>query len=410
MNGFFDKNRTLTVSQFNSVVKSILENDELLVGVTVCGEISNFKAYPSGHFYFTLKDAGSALNCVMFSFDNRMLRFRPNDGMQVRVRGQATVYVKDGRYQFVVKNMEADGAGGLYAAYEQLKKKLEAEGLFDEAKKKKLPFFPHRVGVITSSAGAAYRDILNVTGRRFPCAEILLYPSLVQGAEAPANLIKGVEYFTRTRCVDVLIIGRGGGSIEDLWAFNDEALARTLAACPIPTISAVGHETDFTICDFVCDKRAPTPSAAAELAVPDRQALLQGLLDGQIRMKNALDKGLNDKKSALRRLAESKALTDRQTALRVKKEASEALAARFYREILRNTEKKREKFSLLCGKMTSLNPMAVLGRGYGAIFDENGNVVKSVRTLKKDDVVSLRLSDGEARAKVFETKEDKGNG
>ena len=410
MNGSFDKARVLTVSQFNSVVKSILENDELLVGVTVCGEISNFKAYPSGHFYFTLKDAGSALACVMFSFDNKMLRFRPADGMQVRVRGSATVYVKDGRYQFVVKNMEAEGAGGLYAAYEQLKKKLEAEGLFDERKKKPLPAFPKRIGVITSPAGAAFRDILNVTGRRFPCAEILLYPSLVQGAEAPANLIKGVSYFTREKNVDVLIIGRGGGSIEDLWAFNDEGLARALYACPIPTISAVGHETDFTICDFVCDKRAPTPSAAAELAVPDREAILQDLIGIQTRIKNAADKSINDRKTALRRLAESRAFADRMAALRVKKDASEALSARFSREILRNVERKREKFSLLCGKMASLNPMAVLGRGYGAVFDEKGNVVKSVRALRVGTKLDLRLADGTAKTEVTGITEDQNNG
>ncbi|MBQ8912154.1 MAG: exodeoxyribonuclease VII large subunit [Clostridia bacterium] len=276
MNGFSGE-RILTVSQFKALVKTVLENEPLLRGVTLTGELSGVKKYPSGHIYFTLKDQSGALSCVMFASSAATLPFFPADGMQVKLRGTATVYERDGRYQFIVRSMESDGAGGHYAAFEQLKGKLQRQGLFDEAHKKPIPFFPRRIGVITSGSGAAFHDILNVTGRRFPGADILLYPTAVQGAEAPAQLQAGIRYFDQKRCVDVIIIGRGGGSMEDLWAFNDEGLARAIYLCRVPVISAVGHETDFTICDFVSDKRAPTPSAAAELAVPDRNALLLGV-------------------------------------------------------------------------------------------------------------------------------------
>ena len=394
--------KLLTVTQFNTVVKNILENDELLDGVCVRGEISNFKAYPSGHFYFSLKDEGSALSCVMFAGSNRALRFRPADGMQVKVHGSATVYVKDGRYQFLVRSMEADGAGGLLAAYEKLKEKLEKEGLFDEARKKTLPKFPLRVGVITSGAGAAFRDILNVTGRRFPTAQILLYPSLVQGEDAPASLIEGVRWFSERRNVDVLIIGRGGGSIEDLWAFNDEGLARALAACPIPTISAVGHETDFTICDFVCDRRAPTPSAAAELAVPEKTALQTDLLSKEERMQSALLKSFREKREKLDRLKNSRPLTDPHAAIAVKAQALEALAARFAASSRLTVERKRAALAALAGKTATLNPMSVLARGYGAVFDPGGRVIKSAGELRENDRIVLRLHDGRANATVNE--------
>jgi exodeoxyribonuclease VII large subunit len=267
----------LTVTDVNRYIKSLLNSDEVLSAVTIRGEISNFKAHGSGHLYFTLKDEGAEIAAVMFRGDASRLAFRPADGMRVVVYGSVDVYEKSGRYQVYVRTMQADGVGAMMLAFERLKRKLTAEGLFDEARKRPLPPFPTCVGVITAPTGAAIQDILNITGRRYPQAKILLYPSLVQGAEAPASLCAGLATLNALEACDVIILGRGGGSLEDLWAFNDEALVRAVAASRIPVISAVGHETDFTLCDFAADRRAPTPSAAAELAVPDRRALTERL-------------------------------------------------------------------------------------------------------------------------------------
>lgn len=264
----------LTVTQLNEYIKRLIDTTPQLSDVYVKGEISNFKNhYSTGHFYFTLKDEGGQLRSVMFKSFASKLRFMPEDGMKVTAHGRISSYVRDGGYQLYCDMIEPEGVGSLYVAYEQLKKKLEYEGLFDASRKKPLPKIPSKVGIITSATGAAIRDMINVCGRRFPFATLVLYPALVQGPEAPAQLISGMNYFNAAKNVDVIIIGRGGGSIEDLWAFNDENLARTVAASAIPVISAVGHETDFTICDFVADRRAPTPSAAAELAVPDTAEL-----------------------------------------------------------------------------------------------------------------------------------------
>ena len=264
----------LTVTQLNEYIKGILDHDPRLTDVYLRGEISNFKNhYSTGHYYFTLKDEGGMIRAIMFRSSAVKLAFLPEDGMKVVAHGRISAFVRDGQYQIYCDSMEPDGIGALYIAYEQLKRKLEAEGLFDPSRKKPLPKIPSRVGIITSATGAAIRDMINVCGRRFPFAELVLYPSLVQGPDAPAQLIDGVRYFNEKQSVDVIIIGRGGGSIEDLWAFNNEDLAREIAASAIPVISAVGHETDFTICDFVADRRAPTPSAAAELAVPETEEL-----------------------------------------------------------------------------------------------------------------------------------------
>ena len=266
---------SLSVCDLNNYIKNAFENDRLLSAVTVRGEISNFVNHRSGHMYFSLKDEESQIRAVMFRSKAIGLKFLPENGMKVTVHGSVAVYTRDGSYQIYVNTMQPDGVGALYLAYEQLKNKLRDEGLFDEEHKKPIPKMPGRIGVITASTGAAIRDILTVTERRYPLADIYVYPALVQGEGAEDDLIAGVDYFDRSSLVDVVIIGRGGGSIEDLWAFNSERLARRIYDASVPIISAVGHETDFTICDFVSDMRAPTPSAAAELAVPDRTELLR---------------------------------------------------------------------------------------------------------------------------------------
>ena len=394
------RQKILSVSQFNEVARTLLENEPLLQGITLHGEISNYKRYPSGHAYFSLKDEKSAIACVMFAGNAFGLRFLPQNGMQVLAGGNATIYGKDGRYQFVVRCMSPDGVGGLYAAFEKLKKKFEEEGLTAESRKKPLPAFPRRVGVITSPVGAAFQDILNVTGRRFPAAEILLYPSVVQGAEAPEQLLQALHYFEVKRNVDVLIIGRGGGSMEDLWAFNDENLCRALASCPIPTISAVGHETDYTLCDFVCDQRAPTPSAAAELAVPEKKELLADLAELERRMRSAFERELAQRRERVRLFSGQKVLSDPQAMWEVKKNTLAQQSRLFLREVTVALKEKREKLSLVGEKMLTLNPMAVLTRGYSALFDEKGCVIQSAENLFPGQKILLRLADGRAEAEV----------
>jgi exodeoxyribonuclease VII large subunit len=404
VNGFQGE-RILTVSQFNALAKAVLDNDPLLRGVTLSGELSGVKKYPSGHIYFTLKDESASLSCVMFSSSAAGLKFVPTEGMQVKLKGAASVYERDGRFQFVARSMESDGAGGLYAAYEKLKNKLEQQGLFDPRCKKPIPSFPSRIGVITSGAGAAFHDILNVTARRFPGADVLLYPCAVQGAEAPAQLRAGVRYFDSHGNVDVIIIGRGGGSMEDLWAFNDEGLARDIFLCRIPVISAVGHETDFTICDFVSDMRAPTPSAAAELAVPDRNALLFAVSSCEKRMNGALEKKLRGAEDRLAAVKKSRAFSDRQTALDAKKEKLQQCSVRFSNASLRILERKELLMRQKAGTLTGLNPLAVLARGYAAVFTENGAVIKSSGEAKGEETLSLRFHDGSVKVSVLEGKE-----
>ncbi|MBQ7846745.1 MAG: exodeoxyribonuclease VII large subunit [Clostridia bacterium] len=400
----FQGERVLTVSQFNAVVKMVLDNEPLLKGVTVTGELSGVKKYPSGHIYFTLKDEGASLSCVMFSSNAAGLKFQPAEGMQVKLRGAPALYERDGRFQFIARSMESDGAGGLYAAYEKLKSKLEKQGLFDEANKKPLPAFPKRIGVITSPSGAAFHDILNVTARRFPGADILLDPAAVQGAEAPAQLRAGVRYFDKKRLVDVLIIGRGGGSMEDLWAFNDEGLARDIFLCRVPVISAVGHETDFTICDFVADKRAPTPSAAAELAVPDKSALLLKTARLEERMTYAMKKSLEERSSVLAQLSKSRALTDKSAVIDAKRERLQGYGARLLSASGRLLEKKEGDLRGMAGALAGLNPMSILARGYSAVFNHEGRVVSSVEQIEEHAELSLRFGDGSARVRVLDVQ------
>lgn len=395
-----DERRIFTVSAINEYLKMRMDTDEALMHVWLRGEISNFVNHRSGHFYFTLKDETGRLSAVMFRSYAQTLTFLPENGMKVIVGGRITVFVRDGQYQLYADTMEPDGIGALYVAYEQLKAKLEAEGLFDEARKKPLPAIPSRVGVITSPTGAAVRDMITVTGRRFPLAEVILYPALVQGEEAPPTLIAGLRYFNEKKNVDVILLGRGGGSLEDLWAFNNEALVRAVAASRIPVISAVGHETDFTLCDFAADRRAPTPSAAAELAVPDAWELRAAITSTGRRLAFAENQKLARMRETLSRLEKSRALTSPRNFLDDRRLALDTLSDKLYNRITMVEERKKSALAGISAKLSALDPLAVLSRGYGAVFDTDGRVIRSIGQVEKGKVLSLSLSDGTVKATV----------
>ncbi len=393
-----------TVTDLNRYIKSLVTSDEVLSSLVVRGEISNFKAHTSGHLYFTLKDEGAELSAVMFRADAARLTFRPMNGMSVLVYGNVDVYEKSGRVQVYVRTMMADGAGAMAQAYERLKRKLEGEGLFSEERKKPIPAFPERIGVITAPTGAAIRDILNITGRRYPQAKILIYPSLVQGPDAPPMLRAGVEYLNATEACDVIILGRGGGSIEDLWAFNDEALVRAVADSQIPIISAVGHETDFTLCDFAADRRAPTPSAAAELAVPDGKVLLARTKEILAGLTRSVEQRQGDLQNALKARKQTLSLLSPQGKLERNRQqlayCSEGMA-RIVAQIL-----EREKFRLGASieQLNALNPLAILQRGYSAVREESGRMIASVKDMTEGQRVELMMRDGIAKAEILEIR------
>ena len=400
-----DGRSVMTVTQLNNCIKTLIDGTDFLANVYIKGEISNFtNHYKTGHFYFTLKDEGSLLKAVMFRGSAAKLPFVPENGMKVVCHGRISSFVRDGAYQLYADGMEPDGIGSLYFAFEQLKKKLEAEGLFAESRKKPLPKIPTRIGIITSPTGAAIRDMINIIGRRFPYATIILYPALVQGNDAPPQLIAGIQHFNRARNVDVIIIGRGGGSIEDLWAFNDEGLARTVAASALPVISAVGHETDFTICDFVADRRAPTPSAAAELAVPETAELQRKIGNIVGRMELLLGRQITQKRQALRFLAESRAMTNPAAMLDERRMNVVYLGEKLDRAMQTDFAARRHSLVQAAGKLDALNPLAILTRGYSAVFDGEGRVVSRTVQLSPGDTITLRLTDGAASATVTETK------
>ena len=405
-----DERRIVTVTELNEYIKASMENDFLLRGIFVKGEISNFTHHSSGHFYFTLKDEGGALSAVMFRSASAKLKFEPENGMKVICGGRISVFVKSGQYQIYAETMEPDGVGALYIAYEQLKKKLESEGLFDESRKKPLPKIPRRVGVITSPTGAAVRDIINILGRRFPYAEVLLYPALVQGDDAPPTLIEALDYFDVTKCVDVVIIGRGGGSIEDLWAFNNEALVRRVAAMTVPTVSAVGHETDFTLCDFAADRRAPTPSAAAEISVPDSAELSRKFDNVARLLENDFSKTLKIYREKLARLSQSRVLISPENFIDDRRMALGVLEVRLFDKTKAALDAKRSRFAATCAKLDALNPLSVISRGYSAVFDGNKTLIKSVTQVKQGDKLSFMLSDGKIDAEVKNIERNKENG
>ena len=392
----------LTVSQLNEYIKKVIDADSFLSGVYVKGEISNFVAHRTGHYYFTLKDQGSLIKSVMFASSASKLKFVPENNMKVILHGRVAAFTRDGTYNFYCDRMEPDGIGALYIAFEQLKRKLTAEGLFDQSRKKPLPKIPTRIGVITSPTGAAVWDIINIVTRRFKYAKVILYPSLVQGEDAPPQLISGLEYFNRTGSADVIIIGRGGGSMEDLWAFNNESLARAIYASRIPVISAVGHETDFTICDFVADRRAPTPSAAAEIAVPDTLELMRKINNITGRMELLLSKNIERKKMHLKMLSESRVMINPLNMLDEKKAILLSEIIRLEAALKGNTVAKKNRFIELSSMLSALNPLSVLSRGFSAVFDKEGSLIKSAAAVKPGDELSLRLKDGEIRTTVKE--------
>lgn len=407
--------RVISVTQLNRYVKSLLEGDPHLLGVYVSGEISNFTNHVrSGHFYLTLKDEGAVVKAVMFRAFAAKVPFTPENGMKVIVKARVSLYDKDGSYQIYIEEMQPDGIGALQVAYEQLKAKLAEEGLFDERRNRPLPPYPALVGVITSPTGAAVRDILNILGRRYPQAAVLFAPVLVQGEGAPPQLVDALSRFAALKrsgsryAPDVLIIGRGGGSIEELWAFNDERVARAVAASPIPVISAVGHETDFTICDFAADLRAPTPSAAAELAVPDTRQLLSRLVQLQARLVRGADTRVRQESRRLGNLAERRCL---KTPLFYVEERSMRLdyASRaFARAAGLCVAKAERRLAGAAGKLDALSPLKVINRGYAIPVVPGGAVLRSAKAVKPGDPVTLRLADGQVDCEVKTVVPDSG--
>ncbi len=395
----------ISVAALNEYIKARLEGDRNLADVYLRGEISNFKHhYQTGHFYFSVKDEQSVIRAVMFKGYASKLKFEPENGMKIIAHGRIGAFVRDGQYQIYCDSIEPDGIGSLYIAYEQLKRKLESEGLFAPERKKPIPKIPSRVGVITSPTGAAVRDIINVLGRRFPYAEMVLYGALVQGAEAAPSLIMGVRYFKEKRNVDVIIIGRGGGSIEDLWAFNDEALAREIASCPIPVISAVGHETDFTICDFVSDRRAPTPSAAAEIAVPDTKELMRRISNVTDRCEHLVSGMIAQRKKYLSAISTRPVLKNPERYVDDRRMDIINISERMNNAMKAYKRHKDADFSLLAAKLDALSPLSVLTRGYSFVSDKDGAVLKSAKSLRVGQSVGIRFCDGEAECSVKEIK------
>lgn len=391
----------LSVSQLNRYIKMNFDADENLANIFISGEISNFtNHYRTGHLYFTLKDDSAAVRAVMFNSSAKRLKFMPEDGMKVIARGRVSVYEASGQYQLYVDDMQPDGVGALNLAYEQLKEKLQKEGLFSELHKKPLPPYPEKVGVITSPTGAAVRDIINVLGRRFPYAEIVFCPVLVQGDGAHLQLTDAVNLFNSERAADVIIIGRGGGSIEDLWEFNDEGLARAVYNSDIPVISAVGHETDFTICDFVADMRAPTPSAAAELAVPDANELQYALSALKNRMFLNVSSGIADRRSRLEYLTSKGVLKSPDEMLSNRSQRLDTAFSKMLSSYENRIGGKKVEFISTATALSKLDPMSVLMRGFAFVSDKNGKNVYSSQALAKGDKINVRFHDGSAVCEV----------
>ena len=390
------------VAEVNQLVKHLLDGEPMLSSICVRGELSNYKMYPSGHHYFTLKDAEGALRCVMFKGAASKLRFRPENGMAVVASGRITVFPRDGAYQLYCNSLSPLGAGDLAVAFEQLKAKLQAEGLFDPVHKKPLPAYPQRIAVVTSAAGAAVHDMIRILRRRYPLAKVILLPVRVQGAEAPPEIAGAIRYADRWHIGDVIITGRGGGSMEDLWAFNDERVARAIYDCQTPIISAVGHEPDVTIADFVADARASTPSNAAEIAVPDRMDLTRQLRDMQVRLEQSQITRLESLRQRLEKLADQRCLRDHGAYIQDKRMALVHLQQRLGDLASAQTARKRQRFLALAASLDALSPLAVLGRGYAVARNEQGTILKSWRDVTAGEMVTVTLGEGGFSARVQE--------
>ena len=392
---------TVSVSQLNNYIKRVLDANSYLSDIKVCGELSNFKLHSSGHIYASLKDDGGVIKLVMFRSSAQYLKFRPEDGMRVIVRGRISVYEQGGIYQMYAESIEPDGEGSLYAAFEKLKAKLADLGMFDDKHKNPLPRFPEKIGVITAQGGAALQDILNITSRRYPLAEIVLYPVSVQGTSASGEIAKAIAHMNKTDACDVIICGRGGGSIEDLWAFNEEIVAKAIFDSRIPIVSAVGHETDFTIADFVADLRAPTPSAAAELVCPSAQELLEFFKSTKSRLSSLLKNNLEIKKTNLSRLSESYVFTRFSDRIAGNRQKIDTLSAESSVRMRNIISQKQNILAKNVAKLDALSPLKVLMRGYSLATDKDGKLISSVNDTKSDTEFSLRFSDGETKCKFL---------
>ncbi len=423
-------NNYITVSEVNKYIKEVINDDLLLKKVYLKGEVSNFKAHSRGHYYFTLKDENSRINAVMFSFNNKNIKFVPNDGMKVLVTGKIDVYEASGSYQIYVEDMMPDGIGALYVAFEELKKKLSGEGLFDKEKKKKIKRIPRRVGVVTSPTGAAIKDILTTIKRRYPITEIILFPALVQGENAASDIAKKIKLADSLRDeleLDTLIVGRGGGSLEDLWPFNEEIVARAIYECNIPVISAVGHEIDITISDYVADLRAPTPTAAGELAVPDINTIITYLDSARSRSYTAISNILTINRKKLDSLKSSYILSRPISMYEIKEQKLDILMDNLNKSILKLVDNakikvytlnnsyvlnnpnvlykyKEQSLNHLISKLEVLNPLNTLSRGYSIIKKDN-KVISSIKKIMKDDEIKITLKDGELISKIIKVGE-----
>jgi exodeoxyribonuclease VII large subunit len=390
-----------SVNEVNTLIKDMLDSDVRLMKIFIRGELSNYKIYPSGHHYFTLKDSDATLKAVMFRREADRLRFKPENGMKVIALGRITVFPRDGQYQLYCSGLTPDGVGDLHVAYEQLKEKLFKEGLFDEKHKKPLPKYPQRIAVITSSAGAAVRDIIRVLGKRFPQAKIILLPVRVQGVEAPPEICGAIKYANRYKVADLIIAGRGGGSIEDLWAFNDERVARTIFESEIPVISAVGHEPDYTISDFVADLRAATPSNAAELAVPDRQELIETINSYKKRMAAALKGRIDYEKEKLKRLSQSRALSSPMNYIDDRRLLLDHLSGRLASSAELRVKHLRSDFIRLASALDAMSPLKVLARGYSIAVKSDGSVIKRAADTQAGEDITVKTSEGSINCKVL---------
>lgn len=397
--------QVLSVSQINEYIRSKMDADPMLGNVAVRGEISNYKVYPSGHHYFTIKDEGAALKCVMFRGNALRLRFRPDNGMKIIAMGKISVFPRDGAYQLYCTALALDGIGDLHAAFEQLKAKLDQQGLFDPQHKKTLPKYPGVIGIVTSSAGAAVHDMLRILKKRYPLAKVRLLPVRVQGSEAPGEIVAAIRYANFYKLADLLIVGRGGGSIEDLWAFNDEAVAHAIYNSKIPVISAVGHEPDVTISDFVADLRAATPSNAAELAVPDQDALRQQLDSMMSAMLSSVTRRLRSARQHLNTLSASGALQSPTKYIAHRRDNLALLASRLEAAQMRTVSNKKQQFISLTAMLDAMSPLKVLTRGYAMVEDQEGALIRSVHQVKEDDTVTVCLSDGSLSVKIIGSKE-----
>ena len=395
----------LSVTQLNDYIKTRMDADPFLSGVAVRGEISNYKQYPSGHHYFTMKDEGGALKCVLFKSSAQRLRFRPENGMKIIAIGRVSVYPRDGVYQLTCTALAMDGIGDLYAAFEQLKSKLAKQGLFDPAHKKPIPRYPGTIGIITSSAGAAVHDMLRILRKRYPLTQVRLLPVRVQGAEAPGEIAAAIRYANHYRLADLLIVGRGGGSIEDLWAFNDERVAYAIFESTIPVISAVGHEPDVTISDFVADLRAATPSNAAELAVPDQEALRQTLDSFSGAMVNALNRQIKSSRQHWKVLSESPSLKSPTGYLEQRKKNLLILQNRMFSAQNGSLARSKQRYIANISKLDAMSPLKVLTRGYSMAQTEDGQLLRSVSQVELGQRITVFLSDGRIQATVMDREE-----